>query len=366
MNRSTAAIGIGVLAIAVIVGVILFLQLPSPDMPANQALVPVVPAPSATGRAPADTAMKRERAVSAQRGARVPSGPKAPQFDVVRVDKKGNVVIAGKADPDCAITVRDGDTMVGTAMSDRRGDWVIVPGEPLAAGESQLNLSSKCGGAAAMTADRVIVLIVPQREPSATMATAQAGGSAEQSVADVKGGRTVGDRAIVVAIPRDSARPSEVMQAPVSKGTGIAVGAIDYDDKGQVVVSGKAEPGSKVQVYLDNRIVGRTQAGPDGTWRLSPDSAVAAGKYTLRVDQVTVDGKVVARAEIPFVRGEPLTDLPDARIVVIQPGDYLWRIARASYGAGARYTLIYDANRGQISDPDLIYPGQVFTLPRVN
>ena len=47
----------------------------------------------------------------------------------------------------------------------------------------------------------------------------------------------------------------------------------------------------------------------------------------------------------------------------MQPGNSLWRIARRSYGAGLRYTVIYEANRAQIGDPDLIYPGQVFVIP---
>jgi nucleoid-associated protein YgaU len=50
-------------------------------------------------------------------------------------------------------------------------------------------------------------------------------------------------------------------------------------------------------------------------------------------------------------------------MVVIQPGDNLWTIARRTYGAGWEYTLIYRANRDQIADPDLIYPGQVFVVP---
>jgi nucleoid-associated protein YgaU len=48
---------------------------------------------------------------------------------------------------------------------------------------------------------------------------------------------------------------------------------------------------------------------------------------------------------------------------IVQPGNSLWRIARRSYGEGLRYTVIYDANKDQIRDPDLIYPGQVFVLP---
>jgi nucleoid-associated protein YgaU len=51
---------------------------------------------------------------------------------------------------------------------------------------------------------------------------------------------------------------------------------------------------------------------------------------------------------------------------VVQPGASLWRIARRTYGDGVHYSLIYEANQSQIRDPDLIYPGQIFTVPQVN
>ncbi|WP_323013917.1 LysM peptidoglycan-binding domain-containing protein, partial [Devosia sp.] len=44
---------------------------------------------------------------------------------------------------------------------------------------------------------------------------------------------------------------------------------------------------------------------------------------------------------------------------IIRRGDNLWTIARRVYGEGFKYTTIYQANTGQIRDPDLIYPGQV-------
>ena len=49
--------------------------------------------------------------------------------------------------------------------------------------------------------------------------------------------------------------------------------------------------------------------------------------------------------------------------VIVQPGNSLWRIARRVYGRGLRYSVIYQANRERIRDPDLIYPGQIFTIP---
>ena len=47
-------------------------------------------------------------------------------------------------------------------------------------------------------------------------------------------------------------------------------------------------------------------------------------------------------------------------------GDNLWNIARAHYGHGTHHTVIYGANKEQIRDPDLIYPGQVLSMPKVN
>ena len=72
---------------------------------------------------------------------------------------------------------------------------------------------------------------------------------------------------------------------------------------------------------------------------------------------------MVSRLETPF----SLADLSDAAVgeglVVVQPGNSLWRIARRVYGQGVRHTLIFDANQDQIRDPDLIYPGQIFVVP---
>ena len=53
----------------------------------------------------------------------------------------------------------------------------------------------------------------------------------------------------------------------------------------------------------------------------------------------------------------------DTGRVIIRRGDNLWRLSRRVYGQGIRYTSIYDANRDQIRNPALIFPGQVFELP---
>ena len=49
---------------------------------------------------------------------------------------------------------------------------------------------------------------------------------------------------------------------------------------------------------------------------------------------------------------------------VVRRGNSLWLIARQVYGDGSRYTAIYRANPGLIQDPDRIFPGQQFKVPK--
>ena len=75
------------------------------------------------------------------------------------------------------------------------------------------------------------------------------------------------------------------------------------------------------------------------------------------------EGKVTARIEAPFTRSEPLKKFRSDTFVVVQPGNSLWLIARRELGGGIRYSVIYAANKHQIKDPDLIYPGQILAVP---
>ena len=138
---------------------------------------------------------------------------------------------------------------------------------------------------------------------------------------------------------------------------------LEYDDEGDMTFRGTSEPEADLHVYIDERHVGTVESDAAGDWELDPDETVEPGSYTLRVDQIDPAGVVLARIETPLVRARPeLLTLGDA-IVVVQPGNSLWRIARRTLGGGIHYTEIYEANNSQIQDPALIYPGQIFTVP---
>lgn len=70
----------------------------------------------------------------------------------------------------------------------------------------------------------------------------------------------------------------------------------------------------------------------------------------------TPQPEAVAAAPEPAAPPPPVT-------VTVQPGFTLWGIAEGQLGDGIRYVQVFEANKDKIRDPDLIYPGQVFTIP---
>jgi len=47
----------------------------------------------------------------------------------------------------------------------------------------------------------------------------------------------------------------------------------------------------------------------------------------------------------------------------VEKGDTLWKIASAHYNDGAKYPVIFEANKPMLEHPDKIYPGQMLRIP---
>ncbi|HUP92319.1 MAG TPA: LysM peptidoglycan-binding domain-containing protein [Solimonas sp.] len=65
----------------------------------------------------------------------------------------------------------------------------------------------------------------------------------------------------------------------------------------------------------------------------------------------------------PPAPAAPATPAFGARTVTVAPGDSLSKIAKREYGDAGKWQQIYDANRDQIKNPDLIHPGQKLKIP---
>ncbi len=276
--------------------------------------------------------------------------PSIPSFDVVRVSPEGDVVIAGRAPANSKVSILDGDTVIGEVTADERGEWVFVPTEPLGIGSRALSLRAVTPDGTEVASNEPVIMSVPER-------TAELGDDPAR-------------QPMVLKFPNDPDRPVQVLQRPdgdVDRRTyPITIDTLDYDTRGNVVIGGTAPAGGTVQVYLDNDLVGRVIADDKGGWTVRPESLIPPGQYRLRADHVDDNGKVLSRVEYPFSRTEDIKSMADGTYILVQPGNSLWRIARRLYGTGFGYTQIFEANKNRITDPDLIYPGQVFEVPNVN
>jgi nucleoid-associated protein YgaU len=151
--------------------------------------------------------------------------------------------------------------------------------------------------------------------------------------------------------------------------TDIRIDAITYTTEGEVAVSGRGASDRQVQVLLNNRPIQMGEIGPGGQWSLQlPD--VDPGTYTLSVTQLSPGGAVESRVDTPFLREDPARVAASpmrveegVSVITVQPGFTLWGIAEANFGDGIAYVQIFQENRENIRDPDLIFPGQIFQLP---
>ena len=297
--------------------------------------------------------------------------PIAPKFDIVRVEKTGDAVMAGHAEPFAIVEIHDQNGLVASTQADEKGDWVIVLDEPLAPGSHELSLESKPElGAAGVPSEETVVMLIPEPEDQNASASVTVTTNTQQSGAQDEVG-AASDEAIAVLVPKEDDGQVVILQEPnegigIAGGDGLSLDTLDYDASGDVTLSGRAEAGAEVRAYVDGELSGRAVADATGSWSMTLDQPVELGLHSLRVDQVNEEGQVLGRLETPFDRESLQFPESAEPLVIIQPGNNLWTIAHHTYGSGMHYTQIFQANQGQIGDPDLIYPGQIFVLPEIN
>ena len=359
-------------------------QVPVPAPVQKQASVeptPIVKTPVAPEIKPAQLAMKATPAPAVVPAPVVeaPATSVLPLFDTVRVETTGDALIAGRAEPDADVTIKWNGNIVGTAKANADGSFVVVPAKALATGIGAMTIEMSKNGK--VTTSEGSVFVVVKKDAPATVAKV------------------------------DPVSPTQVVQSAASGAApkDLQLTSVDYDQAGNIVFSGLAAAGSTVRFYIDNAVIGEGKADDKGRWSFAGTSAVSPGTHMLRADALDVAGKVSSRIELPFLResvatvaaaqvavSQPVVPTPIARSIVveppaavaqvasipaapvvtpveegpkrlvIQPGNSLWKLSREVYGKGRMFTIIYEANRDQLKNPNKIYPGQILSAPKQN
>ncbi len=338
-----------------------------------------------------------------------------PRFDTLRIGPDGAAVLAGRGQPGSRISVRlDGEEVLSLTV-DAAGAFAGLVDLPSDAGPRLMTLVAVLpDGTEVAGAD--VVAVAPTQAPAVAAATP----AGEPAPASVPAAASAPAALVIEAegAAQLADTPPTVAPAPGAAAE-VVIDAISYTPDGRVVLAGRGAADAALRFYLDGQPLAEGRVAGDGQWRL-PLSDVAPGRYTLRLDQLDAAGQVTARFETPFLRetpealalamkpaavvapapapaqpeiiakvpqpapsvapsgapavaaapasetapaaAQPATPQPVA--VTVQPGYSLWRIARENYGEGVLYVQVYEANRDKIRDPDLIYPGQIFTVPQ--
>ncbi|MER9583775.1 LysM peptidoglycan-binding domain-containing protein [Mesorhizobium sp. M0276] len=394
-------------------------QTAAPAAPATGAAVPAAPA-AAGPIAPSFDVVRVE-----SNGSIVIAGNAAPNAKVEILN--GTPVLGSTvAGPDGAFVIvlddplKPGDYTI--ALRATTGD-VVTPSVQTAVVSVPKNAA---GQVLAMVEEpgkpaELLTVPAPEAKPAAPAAGDQAAAPAAPAVAPATASAPAAPApapAVAEASPAPAA-PSAPAAPDVSEPK-IVVEAVEIDGN-KIFVAGLSDPGRKVRAYANDILLGDAQTSPNGHFLVEATRDIPVGSYTIHVDGLDTDGvKVVARAAVPFERepGEsiaavapaelkpaepagteapaapaaeaaapaaaaseapavvvaatPPSDVPETvapklehadGAVIIHRHDTLWRISRRVYGHGMRFSTIYLANQDQISDPDRIWPGQVFKVP---
>ena len=265
----------------------------------------------------------------------------APRFDLLRVEPDGSLLVAGQARPNADIEIVADGERLGTVRTGPTGGFVYTTDSASRRAKSVNLLRLREGD----RTSRQVAVVASREDGSDTLALITSPDEATRLLRN-----TVADDRLPVTVEAVEIEADEVFVA----GRAPRAGA------------------SRVRVYLNEQFVGETEVDENEAYLLRSEHAIEPGRHEVRVDLIeSGGGEVTARAKVPLLHHVPddaeLEDDPAAlrtgASVIIRHGDSLWRISRRAYGKGTRYTTIFEANRAQIADPDLIYAGQVFKLP---
>ena len=143
----------------------------------------------------------------------------------------------------------------------------------------------------------------------------------------------------------------------------LAPRSLSWKTNGELVIDGVSRGGVRVVATAAGRSFAEAAVAEGGAWRMT--GKVDAGRASRMMSFALHDGEgnIVATYELPVATRDLSQGLDGSKLVIVQQGDALWRIAYRSYGEGIKYVDIVRRNAAAIDDPDLIFPNQIFAIP---
>ena len=302
---------------------------------------------------------KPQREAAAAAGGEEATGGAAAtplRLEIVDYDENGDIFFTGRARPGAVLRLYVDNRHLGDARVGGDGVWTWKGHASIAPGVHRLRVDRLRPDGRVSERIELPFMRVAREE---VLAMRSPGGRAAGAPAKTSGAGATGAKRQAGA-PATSAATAggatsgaeKVAQAEGSAKVRSEAGAPAAAPVEKASPKTGAEGGSSADVTEE---AGRGGAAEKGGAAAAGEGAAATGGQRMAMADSRAGDAVAMRRAMALHIGK----------VIIQPGDNLWNIARSIYGRGIRYTVIYEANRDQIRDPDLIYPGQVFTTPHL-
>ena len=304
--------------------------------------------------------------------------PAAPlTIDLARVKPDGSAVFAGTAAPNAKIQIFESNIMLGETIANANGEWVIVLEKSLAAGQHLISVAMERGdGTTEMAGRSLAVEIYPDTETKPLVAllpeTATEVPVLIQSPDDAdtaKPTAAASEAAMADAAKADVAMPKTTDAAPAnsqakSQTAALAPSAIVWRDASRILISGISRGGVRVTVNDAKGQFGEALVLADGAWQVAGSLDMDVAVNQLRFALFDDANQITARYNLPIKARDLAKGQDGSPLVVVNKGDMLWRIAYHQLGEGVKYVDIVRRNKHDITNPDLIYPKQIFAVPK--
>ncbi len=293
----------------------------------------------------------------------------APVFvslDLVNVSPDGVVVLSGQSNAGNLIEIYDGDHLIASASANGKGDWVAVPDMLLTPGTYLLTATTTTEDGDVILSDRAVVIVIPQdTDTPPLVALVPVNEAVDMQAELLQSPLTEDAKDSVISITDapvltvDPNVPAELVADP-SLPPRVTIRMIDALTDNRMAVSGFRQGTGNIAVMIDD-VSAQLSLSPEGylAEAIIPD----ADQFPVAVAMTDDNGETLASARIILNKSKLDETLSGNALVVVQKGDALWRIAYRTYGEGIRYVDIYSSNAGEIKNPDLIYPDQIFIIP---
>ena len=299
--------------------------------------------------------------------------PGAPlTIDLARVKPDGAAVFAGMAAPNAKIRFFEGNILLGETIANANGEWVIVLEKSLAAGQHLISVAMEHSDGTTEMAERSLAVEIYQDTETKPLVALLPETATEvpvliQSPDDVDTAKPAA--AASEAAMADAAMPETTDAAPAnfpakSQIAALAPSAIVWRDASRILISGTSRGGVRVTVNDAKGQFGEALVLGDGAWQVAGSLDMDIAVNQLRFALFDDANQITARYNLPIKARDLAKGQDGSPLVVVNKGDMLWRIAYHQLGDGVKYVDIVRRNKQDITNPDLIYPKQIFAVPQ--